>query len=196
MVYINSQENKLDVSILGNFKENLKEILKIVSIEGEASVAFTGNRPASLPWKYNENCDMFLDFKKGVKYFLEELIKKGVNKFITGMAMGFDMIMAEIVIELKKDYAVELEGAIPCLNQTEKWSADFKRRYQNILDKLDKVTVVSNKKYFNGCFHIRNHYMVDSSDFVIAGSFASSGGTVATVNYSLKKNKPIIVFGK
>ena len=195
MININNNEKEINLSIVGLNKDIVLKNLEWVEVCEGAVVCFTGNRPASLPWKHNENCDMFKEFRVNMKFLLEELVKKGVKKFISGMAMGFDIIMAEIVLELKADYAIELEGALPCIGQEDKWSSVYKARYQEILKRLDKVTLVSNSRYFDGCFHVRNHYMVDNSSLVIAGSFKSGGGTASTIQYAKKHNKPLIVFG-
>lgn len=197
MVKINNEENVLKVNVFEADEKAIIELVKKMAFEnGSVTICFTGNRPASLPWKYNENCDMFREFRGKLKLFLTELVKVGANKFITGMAMGFDIIMAEIILELKEDYAIELEGAIPCLGQEDKWSYDYKKRYNDILSKLDTTTLVSKTRYYDGCYHKRNHYMVDNSDLVIAGSFTTSGGTVSTIEYAKKQGKPVVIFGK
>ena len=64
---------------------------------------------------------------------LQELMNfnEGYKHFITGMALGSDMICAEIILELKKKHSnIELECAIPCTNQTEKWFGESLKRYQ------------------------------------------------------------------
>lgn len=185
---------KIDASIFDLNKSKILEIVDSLEIKEGSVVCFTGNRPASLPWKSNENCDLFLSFKSNIKFFLEELIKKGVTKFISGMAMGFDIVMAEIILELKADYPVEIEGALPCIGQEDKWTSGYKNRYRALLEKLDTTTLVSNFRYFEGCFHIRNHYMVNNADIVVAGSFKEGGGTASTVEYAKKHNKQIVIF--
>ena len=57
-----------------------------------------------------------------MKSIVIELVEKhSVTHFISGMAIGVDMIAAEIVLELKKDYPqITLECAIPCETQAVK----------------------------------------------------------------------------
>ena len=55
----------------------------------------------------------------------------GYVYFISGMALGFDMICAEIVLELKMKYPyIKLICAIPCKNQDKLWNDDCKKRYK------------------------------------------------------------------
>ena len=85
------------------------------------------------------------------------------------MAIGFDMIAAELVLELKKKYSfITLECAIPCKEQDKLWRQEQKERYTNILSQADNVTYVSDRPYFDGCMQKRNKYMVDNSSMLIA----------------------------
>ena len=79
---------------------------------------FTGHRPKSLPFGYDEGAEGC----KRLKALLTESIEKqitenGVTHFISGMAMGVDIYAAEAVLELKEKYPhITLECAIPCGN--------------------------------------------------------------------------------
>lgn len=60
------------------------------------------------------------------------------------MALGFDMICAEIVLEIKKKYPhIKLVCAIPCKNQDELWTNEYKKRYKKILKQADTIRYIS-----------------------------------------------------
>ncbi len=151
--------------------------------------SFSGHRPKSLPWGYEEEgCD----YKKFIKSFRTVLIflikKDGIEYFISGMALGFDIIAAETILKLKKKHPnIMLECAIPCLNQCSGWNEKYKKRYDKILEMADKVTYVSNYNYFNGCMQKRNKYMVDKSTHLIALYNGTAGGTRQTIEMAKKK---------
>jgi len=149
---------------------------------------FTGHRPSKLPWRYNERGIKFILYKIRLKQSIKKAIKDGYKYFITGMAMGSDIICAEIVIKIKKKYpSIKLECAIPCINQTEKWPHKSIMRYNNILTKADKITYVSSLKYFNGCMAKRNIYMINNSSLLIAVYNGSFGGTKQTIDKAKEK---------
>ena len=80
----------------------------------DITIGFTGHRPSSLPWKYNESAPSCIAFKKDLYTMLEKAIQNGWTSFISGLAIGYDTIAAETVLELKKKYKdVRLYGAIP-----------------------------------------------------------------------------------
>ncbi len=160
----------------------------------QKTCCFTGHRPKSLPWGYNETGLKCLAFKIKLKHIIEKQLDKGVTNFICGMAMGVDLIAAEMIIKLKKRYEnISLEAAIPCKNQTNKWSFDYVERYKNILEYCDKVTYIS-ESYTYDCMLKRNKYMVDNSDVVIAvWNGSSRSGTGATIRYANAKNKEVII---
>lgn len=104
------------------------------------------------------------------------------------MAMGMDMLASEVVLKLKKKNSnIKLECAKPCANQTEKWTDSYKKRYKKILSNADKVKMLSDKNYFDGCMQRRNKYMVDNSSLIIALYNGTSGGTKQTMDYSKKQ---------
>lgn len=155
---------------------------------------FTGHRPKNLPFGYNENDERCIKLKNILQNEIESLIvKNNVGHFITGMALGIDLICAEIVLELKKKYpAITLESAIPCETQAVKWSEKQRNRYSHIGKKCDKVTLIQHH-YDKECIHNRNKYMVDSSDFVLAVWSGNPSGTGNTVRYAKEKGKRIII---
>ena len=155
---------------------------------------FTGHRPQSLPWGYNESGLAFILFKNKLKKAIKSAIADGFNHFISGMALGVDMLAAELVLELKKKHPnIILECAIPCKNQSCKWQSDSVDRYNAILEQADKVTMVSDTNYFNGCMQKRNKYMIDKSERVIAVFNGTPGGTAQTIESAKKAGREVVI---
>ena len=158
---------------------------------------FTGHRPKTLPWGYNESDLRCVSFKSNIKYTLENLIvEDGCEKFISGMAMGADMICAEVVLSLKNIYPnIKLECAVPNYAFTENWPDSEARKFSSILTRADGIKYVSvSKVYSKRDLMLRNIYMVDSSDIVIAVYInGESGGTKNTIDYAKSQNKKIII---
>lgn len=151
----------------------------------------TGSRPQNFPWKYGEG-EQYERYLSDLLEKAEELIEDGVTYFISGGSIGVDMDFAEIILELKRKYPfIKLEIAVPCAKQSLKWQKADKERYNEILDKADVVTVLS-QSYTAWCMQKRNEYMVDKSDVVLAvWNGKQKGGTYNTIRYSLRKNKEI-----
>ena len=120
-----------------------------------------------------------------------ELIMDGTDTFYFGMAVGFDMVCAEILCSMKEDCGLRLVACIPCGDQSENFSFAEKRRYRKILEQCDEV-VVLHEKYVDGCMLERNRYMVDRSDVVLAYLHSDRGGTYYTVRYAKRKRKDIV----
>ena len=155
---------------------------------------FTGHRPGGLPFKYNEQDPRCIALKNRLRFSITRLITEmGVDKFITGMAMGVDIFAAEEVLALKRKFPnIKLFCAIPCESQADSWSEFWKKRYHAILDSADGSVVLS-PEYTKACMHIRNHYMVDNSNYIIAVWDGKSGGTASTIAYANKKNREILI---
>lgn len=158
------------------------------------SCAFTGHRPQSLPFRFNESDPRCIMLKARLKQEINDQISKGVYNFISGMALGVDTWAAEIVLEKRMfNKNIKLICAIPCRTQSLRWSPEAVERYDRILSKADEVVYVG-EQYTHDCMMNRNKYMVDRADSLIAVySGAETGGTAATVKYAATKNKEIII---
>ena len=145
---------------------------------------FTGHRSQKLPWGFNEEDERCLIMKEKLTKEIEKAISEGYTHFISGMAIGFDMICAEIVLNLKNKYPfIELECALPCVGQEKFWNTSLKERYFCILNKADKTRCIYNR-YVNGCMQERNKYMINNSSRLIALYNGQKGGTQLTINYA------------
>lgn len=155
-------------------------------------VCATGHRPEKLPWRYNENDPQCIALKQRLKTEIEKLIQHNCDYFISGMALGWDMWFAEIVIELKEKYPIKLEVAIPFKGQEKTWPIQSQNRYNKIVSNADVVSILSEGPYRPYLLISRDEYMVDKSDFIIACYDGSPGGTRHTFSYAYDKKRRII----
>ena len=157
---------------------------------------FTGHRPKALPWGFDETSVQCAALKSRLRFTLEKLIvENGYEKFISGMAMGADIICAEIVLMLRNIYPyIQLECAVPNYVYTKSWAVEDARRYSSILTRADNIEFVSKSMVYSvRDLMLRNIYMVDSSELVIAVYVdGETGGTKNTVDYAKYKNKEVI----
>lgn len=158
------------------------------------TVCFTGHRLQKLPFGFNEEDPRCIKMKRMLCRKIEDLIvNHGATHFISGMAIGVDMICGEIVLELKNEHPhITLECAIPCQSQPDRLSKGMKDRYYSILNQSDCNTVLQ-ERYTSDCMRKRNEYMVEKSEIVIAVWDGSSSGTGYTVNVAKEKGKKIYV---
>jgi len=106
------------------------------------------------------------------------------------------MICAEVILALKNIYPhIKLECAVPNRAFTISWSENDVRRYSSILTRADDIKFISEKKNYSvSDLMLRNIYMVDNSDIIIAVyKTGESGGTLNTINYAESKNKKVII---
>ena len=154
------------------------------------AVCLTGNRPHKLPFREGSREQQLLTER--MKNAVTELIGEGYRRFITGMALGSDIWFAECVIDLMDVYPdIELEAAVPYAGQRDSLAAADRFRYDAVLSRCSKVTMLSNE-YTKYCMSRRNRYMVDNSDVVLVVLYSETGGTANTLAYAKKKGKRII----
>lgn len=123
---------------------------------------------------------------------LIELIKKGYRYFGSGGALGFDLLAAQAVLNLREKYPqIKLILVLPCADQTKFWNQNEIRIYEEIKGQANK-TVCLSAKYSSGCMHKRNRHLVDNSSVCISYLRKQSGGTYYTVEYAKAQNVRII----
>ena len=156
--------------------------------------AFTGHRPKSFPWKYDETAPACVALKNVLAEQITMLADDGVTGFISGMALGVDLWAAQIVLDLReKNPTLKLYCALPCEGQEKKWPAEKQAQYRSILNQADGIHLES-KSYTSDCMLNRNRYMVDHASILLAvynGAYRS--GTGMTVRYAESKRRRIIL---
>lgn len=153
---------------------------------------FTGHRPIGLPWGTDEADARCVALRKRLRNAAESAIEEGMQHFICGMAEGCDMYFCEEVILLRRHFShITLEAAIPCLTQSNGWSAAQQLRYRSLLAQCDFETLIQ-EDYTPGCMHRRNRYMVDHASLLIAVHNGQPGGTRSTVEYAMRCGVSIV----
>lgn len=184
---------ELSLNLDDDFQVPFEKLLnKSFSSEG-LTVCFSGSRPTALPWKYNEECELCQKFKVSMLEIIDKLYDAGFRHFITGLALGFDTIMTELLLKKRAEKKIFIECAIPCKEQTTFWRSEDKVRYNSLLNQVDKITYTS-QEYHGGVYKIRNKYMIDNSNLLVAVQFKESRGTAATIELAASVNLPRIIF--
>ena len=111
------------------------------------------------------------------------MIERGVDTFLSGGAVGFDLLAARLILRAKDTYPqIKLKMVLPCRDQTAKWGRSDRAMYELVLSQADEIEYTS-ETYHRGCMLLRNRRMADQSDFCIAYLTHSGGGTAYTVDY-------------
>ena len=123
-----------------------------------------------------------------------DVIGQGVMEFYDGGAIGFDMLAAETVIELKTEYHdIKLHLLLPCPSeeQVKGWNNTQIARYEKILNAADSITVVS-EHYTKDCMKRRNERLVALADYCICYCMNPRSGTGQTVRIAKEKKTNVL----
>ena len=160
-------------------------IMNDLKFDRTVSAAFTGHR--------------FYDFSQ--REFIQERLTSaiseaydhGIRNFISGFALGIDLMAAQLVQSLKCDLpGISLTAAIPFEGQAERYNIYDKRVYRRLLELADKVIVLSDY-YYSRCFLDRDKFMVENASYLIAYyDGREKGGTYYTVKKARARGIPII----
>lgn len=121
------------------------------------------------------------------------LMRQGISVFMVGGAVGFDMLAAEVLLDLREQERKELRliSVLPYLEWREGWSEEDKDREDRILERSDEIIVIDGK-IIRRTYLDRDRKMVDQSSVCIAYCTRRNGGTAYTVRYALRNGLPVI----
>jgi uncharacterized phage-like protein YoqJ len=111
----------------------------------------------------------------------EELVKHDDPYVIQGMAAGVDLWAARAAFRAD----IPFECAIPFKGHEPRKDFGVRYDYEQALKYADKITYVTDYEKYPGAFvyELRNRYMIDNADLLIAVYNGSPGGTRNAVEY-------------
>ncbi len=173
--------------------KNSNSRMSRVMNEAFKACCFTGYRPSKFPFPLSKDNREYIEFENALTSTVLSLFEDGCATFISGAAMGFDIIAAETVLDLRKGskYPVKLICAVPFKAQSDTFTDEWKARYNAVLAAADQI-VYTSENYHKDCYGVRNRYMVDNSDYVLTWFDGAKGGTHNTILYALKNEKRVI----
>ena len=150
-----------------------------------ATAAFTGHRWYDSSRKHS--------VRKKIEECVREAYINGITNFISGMAIGFDLLAAEVVLSLRHECpSITLTAVLPFREQASRFNELNKCRYYKCLSQADDIVILSND-YTAKCYLERDRFMVEHSSLLIACyDGRNRGGTFWTVNYAARIGKNVI----
>lgn len=153
------------------------------------SAALTGHRPERLGYSSNL---YHPDWYRVINWMKEMIQEYQITDVYSGMADGCDMAFALAAIKIKQcGYPLKLHCVLPCKNYQSSHVL-----YQYIKLRADEWIELSDE-FYKGCDNVRDQYMVDHSDLLLAvWDGNKSGGVWSTIRKAQKKNVEIIYYPK
>lgn len=145
-------------------------------------LAVTGHRP--------DKCGGYTDAaeRRLVAFARTQLKLHPAEKIVTGMAQGWDLAIAEACTEL----SIPFVAAVPIECQEKVWPQKAQERYRRLLAKAAEVHVVWRGTYIPQVMQIRNEWMCDHANKLLALHNNSRGGTANCVDYARSIGIPIV----
>ena len=108
------------------------------------------------------------------------------DKVISGMAIGWDQAFAWAAVNNN----IPFIAAVPFKGQESIWPQEAKDEYYLLLEKAAEVVIVCEGGFAPHKYHVRDQWMVDHGDAVIAfWNGVEHGGTYSTVKMTKKAKK-------
>lgn len=140
-------------------------------------IAGTGHRPDKLDGRINAVCEAIHT----------ALIELRPARVISGMAQGFDQLLAAYARMLE----IPWTAAIPFEGQHLRWPKRSQEQYLKLLESASDIVVVSPAYDGPWVMQVRNEWMVDRCDLLLACWDGSDGGTRNCLKYAERVQRVI-----
>lgn len=145
--------------------------------------AGSGHRPDKLGGYLN-----WPTTKAGLLAFARHQLRAlGVTRVISGMAQGWDQVLAVAAIT----EGIPFTAAIPCRGFELRWPVETRFKYASILLRADHTHVVCDGDFAIWKLQKRNEWMVDQCGKVLALWDGSPGGTLNCIKYANKRGAEV-----
>ena len=147
-------------------------------------ISCTGHRPNKIGG-YKLPNPTYIHICQQLDKILRELKPE---KCISGMALGVDMWFANICVKL----GIPFIAAVPFEGQEKMWPQQSQSIYNKLLSKASERVVVCDGGYSAFKMQVRNEWMCNKADALIAVWDKTNGGTANCVKYAQSIKKEII----
>ena len=150
-------------------------------------LGITGHRPPGLGCGYEIPNPTYEKIHTAIMGKFHELKPTVIY---TGMAQGTDQWAAWIAIELE----IPFVACLPCDEMNRTWPKEATRKFEHILSLAKEVINVSPGPYAPKKMHIRDRFIVENTDIMLAVyDGRKTGGTYSTVRSAEKRSKDVVV---
>lgn len=150
------------------------------------TACFTGHRPEKLSDGAVGRVVMSMLYEE-IRFAVEQ----GVDTFYTGMAPGIDLCAAAYVLQLRQQHShLRLICVKPFADCGRSLRGSALYQFNSVLTEANAVLELSDH-YHASCYRVRNQYMVDHSDLLIAVVKELHSGTGQTIRMAERRGLPV-----
>ncbi|WP_035504983.1 SLOG family protein [Halobacillus karajensis] len=128
------------------------------------TIVVTGYKPIEMGiFKHNDPKVHFI--KETIRRRLLSYIEEGLEWVLVSGQMGVELWAAEVVLDLKEEYEIQLGVLPPFENQEERWPEDVKQVYEELTMLADFYQTIY-KKGYDGPYQFRakDQFLINHSD--------------------------------
>jgi len=148
------------------------------------TACFSGYRPEKFSFPLlDENNLEFLRLQSYINKSIIKALKLGYNFFLCGMARGFDLLCADILLDIREQHEqyrnISLTAVLPYASHT--FAVAWGELHRIVKQCSNQVVIVSTEYKVN-CYEQRNRYMIENSSHLICYWDGIEGGTEQTIS--------------
>ncbi len=186
-----------DILAKGGWESTINEIHggnmnELNKLNPSQTVSFSGHRPEQLPGHGDPNTLEAQMLITALQKHIAGAIRSGKHVYIHGAMAGFDIMAAEQVLDLKKQYPhIQLISVAPYsvdfFSRERCWTPEWIHRAREVF-RQHNFGISLSEHYRPGIYYERNRVIVDHSSELICYHDGGKGGTEQTIRYAKSKS--------
>lgn len=157
------------------------------------TICFSGYRPEKFSFILQKGHEAYFALRERTAAAILQAVEGGYTTCLCGMCKGFDLVAADVVLELRENKPeltdLKLIAVRPFEGQG--FADPWQVMHQLVLSRADEVVTLAST-YRPGIYFQRNRYMVDRSSRLICYYDGRPGGTAHTVRYARQMGLEIV----
>ena len=159
------------------------------------TACFSGHRPEKFSFPLlDENNFEYLRLQADIYKAILEALELGYTFFLCGMARGFDLLCADILLDIREQNPqyrnVSLTAVLPYAAHT--FAGAWGELHRVVKQCANQVVIVS-PTYSARCYERRNLYMVENSSHLICYFDGVQGGTAQVLKMARERGLTVRV---
>lgn len=136
-----------------------------MDIDKKFTVSFGEYQPEDFPFPFQENNMGYEILEHQIKVSILKALDLGYRWFMCGMSKGFDLLCADILIEIQENYPEYLDIWLILVEPYADYLQDEKTH--QALYNCARQIVIASPEYREDCFQLSNEYMIKKSSYLI-----------------------------
>jgi len=154
----------------------------MIEYKRKSTACFSGFRPEKFSFRLYDDHPLFWALERDIRAAVEAASADGKRTFLCGMAMGFDLLCADVLLRMRRERVLPRDTRLVAVlpHGGHGFHGEWGGLHRAVTRASDEVVEIC-PTYQQDCYALRNRYMTGRASLLICYWDGQEGGTAQTV---------------